>query len=224
MKKMLMMLLALALLMSAALADVLPKTIVAQQENVVSMADAVTAAQESMAVLPAECLTRAELVEMTDGTKQWIVTMFDVASFYANGWVITVDAEGKVVNTITTDIGYFAEIYTAWIAEKGPQSLWSLEDKQLYDRLYAISPTYGMPVEGDMETSKALEKAIKALKLTDVVDYDIGYGYMMGSGDGATNGVWEVFFVKNGETMYKVNLDAVTGEVYYIEPDEEGNG
>ena len=70
----------------------------------------------------------------------------------------------------------------------------------------------------------ALMKAIDVLQLTNAVDYQVGYGYLMGSGDGEINGVWEVYFVQDGETVYKVNLDAVTGEIYYIEPDEEGNG
>jgi len=42
--------------------------------------------------------------------------------------------------------------------------------------------------------------------------------------DGQTNGVWEVWFMQENEMIYKVNLDAVTGEIYLIEPDEEGNG
>ena len=35
--------------------------------------------------------------------------------------------------------------------------------------------------------------------------------------------MWEICLVKEDEVLYQVNLDAVTGEVYYMEPDE-GNG
>lgn len=229
MKKILMLLLAL-LLCGAALAEtaeepVLPVTIIEQSDTLLSMSDAVAAAKGSMTIVPAECLIRAELVRMSDASCQWVVTIFDISTFYANGWCITVDAtSGQVLVVHTTDIGYFNDVYDAWIAGKGPRALWSLEDKQLYDCLYTVMPSYGQPVEGDMTYGDALMKAIDALQLTNAVDYQVGYGYLMGSGDGEINGVWEVYFVQHGETVYKVNLDAVTGEIYYIEPDEEGNG
>lgn len=232
MKKILMMLLALAMLLSAALAEntedtiiVLPMEVVEQAEGMLTMSDAIAAAKASMAVVPAESLTRAELVRMSDESCQWIVTIFDISTFYADGWCIAVHAQdGSVTRKVTTNIGYFAQIYEEWTAVKGPNALWSLGDKQLYDRLYTVSPSYGQPVAGDMSYGDALAKAIDALQLKNAVEYQIGYGYLMGSGDGVTNGVWEVFFVQNGETVYKVNLDAVTGDIYYIEPDAEGNG
>lgn len=232
MKKFLMMLLTLAMLLSVALAEntkdaiiVLPTEVMEQTDGLLTMSDAIAKAKESMAIVPAESLTRAELVRLSDNSPQWIVTIFDISTFYADGWCMTVHAEtGAVTRTVTTNMGYFAQIYDEWTAVKGPQSLWSLSDKQLYDRLYTVSPSYGQPVAGDMSYGDALAKAIDALELKNVVDYQIGYGYLMGSGDGVTNGVWEVFFVQNGETVYKVNLDAVTGDIYYIEPDAEGNG
>ena len=65
---------------------------------------------------------------------------------------------------------------------------------------------------------------MQALGLNSPADFDIGYGYIMGMGDGGVNGMWEVYFVQSGELVYKVNLDAVNGEIYLIEPDVEGNG
>lgn len=229
MKKMLTLLLALALLLCTALAEnteetvILPVEIVEQTEDVVSLSAALDAAKQSLAVVPAESLIRAKLVRMSDDSRLWIVTIFDVATFYADAWCITVDAaSGAVVETVTTDIGYFTGIFETWLQAKGPMALWSLEDKQIWDALYSLNPSSGQPVEGDMSQGEALAKAIDALSLTNAVEYQIGYGYLMGSGE--NNGVWEVYFVQEGEVVYKVNLDAGTGEVYYIEPDEEGNG
>lgn len=229
MKKLMMLFLALALMLCTAMAEnteeapVLPVEIVEQTEDVLTLSAALDAAKQSMAVVPAESLIRAKLVRLSDDSRQWIVTIFDSATFYADAWCITVDAvSGEVTGTVTTDIGYFTEIFDVWYEAKGTMALWSLEDKQLWDALYSMNPTSGQPVEGDMSYGDALAKAIDALELTNAVEYQIGYGYLMGSGE--SNGVWQVYFVQNGETMYKVNLDAVTGEIYYIEPDPNGNG
>ena len=123
-----------------------------------------------------------------------------------------------------TDIGYFTEISRRWQAVKGVEALWSLEDKLLFDTLYTMQPNYGLPMEGDIPQGEALVKAMAAVGVTSANDYQIGYGYIMGMGDGQTNGVWEIWFMQGDEMIYKVNLDAVTGEIYLIEPDEEGNG
>ncbi len=159
---------------------------------------------------------------MTDGSCQWIVTLFDLANF-ADGWCIALDAtSGEVLATDATNIGYFDTVSARWQAAKGPEALWSLEDKLLFDTLYTMQPTYGLPMEGDMAQGEALVKAMAAVGVTSVSEYDVGYGYIMGAGD--ANGVWEVYFMSGDELIWKVNLDAVTGQIYLIEPDEEGNG
>lgn len=231
MKKLLLLLAALLLAITPAMADSLqpedanvPVEILPQGEGMLHMADAIGAAQASLPVLPADTLTRAELVRMVDESTCWIVTIFDLTSF-SDGWCVTVDAvSGAVVGTDVTNIGYFAEIADLWQTHYGPEALWTLEQKLLFDTLYTMQPTYGMPMDGDMPQGEALVKAMAAVGVTSASEYQIGYGYIMGSGDGQTNGVWEVYFVSGEELIYKVNLDAVTGEIYLIEPDEEGNG
>ena len=47
-------------------------------------------------------------------------------------------------------------------------------------------------------------------------------GYLM-DGEGY-NGVWEICFADSCKVVYRVNLDAVTGEILYIELDDNGNG
>ena len=227
MKKLLLLLTALLLAVMPAIAETMetpavPVQILPQGEGMLHMADAIAAAKATMAVLPADCLTRAELVRMSDGSTQWIVTIFDLANF-TDGWCIAVDAvNGQVLTTDVTDIGYFDTVSARWQAVKGVEALWSLEDKLLFDNLYTMQPTYGLPMDGDMAQGEALVKAMAAVGVTTASEYQIGYGYIMGAGD--TNGVWEVWFMQDGVMIYKVNLDAVTGEIYLIEPDEEGNG
>ncbi|MGN0794351.1 MAG: hypothetical protein ACI4MG_07775 [Aristaeellaceae bacterium] len=230
MKKLLMLLAALLLAVTPVLAEetaetaIVPVRILPQSEHMLYMADAIEKATASLAVLPADCLTRAELVQMSDESCQWIVTIFDLTNF-SDGWCIAVDAaSGTVLTTDTTDIGYFTEISRRWQAVKGVEALWSLEDKLLFDTLYTMQPNYGLPMEGDMPQGEALVKAMATVGVTSANDYQIGYGYIMGMGDGQTNGVWEIWFMQGDEMIYKVNLDAVTGEIYLIEPDEEGNG
>lgn len=228
MKKLLTLLAALLLALTPVLAEeaaqAVPVQILPQSEGVLYMADAIKKAKASLAVLPADCLIRAELVRMSDDSTQWIVTIFDLTNF-SDGWCVALDAKtGSAVSTDTTSIGYFDAISQRWAAVKGVEALWPLEDKLLFDTLYTMQPTYGLPMSGDMAQGEALVKAMNAVGVTAAGDYQIGYGYIMGAGDGQTNGVWEVWFMQGEEMIYKVNLDAVTGEIYLIEPDEEGNG
>lgn len=230
MKKLVALLLAL-LLWAPALAEeskrpALPVKIIGQEEAAVSMAEAVATAHQliDMTLLSGECaeFIHAELVELADGKQAWVVTTFDTSSLVF-AWTAMVDAvSGDVLYAEVSSDGYLPYVMEAWTETKGPQALWSLEDKQLYDVLYTMLPSYGLPVPGDMSAEKALLQALSVLGMTDPAGYEVGYGYLMG-GDGY-NGVWEIQLVKDGETAYQVNLDAVTGVVYYIYPDEEGNG
>jgi hypothetical protein len=81
-----------------------------------------------------------------------------------------------------------------------------------------MMPAYGLPQVGDMSKEAVLTKALFVLGLQSADEYQVGYGYLMG-GEGY-NGVWEITLVKNGQVAYRVNLDAITGDVYYMEPDE----
>lgn len=231
MKKLLMLLAALLLALTPVLAEeaeetaaVVPVEILPQSEDMLYMADAIEKAKATLAILPADCLIRAELVRMSDESCQWVVTIFDLTNF-SDGWCIAVNAAtGEVVSTDATSIGYFADVIARWESVKGVEALWSLEDKLLFDTLYTMQPTYGLPMDGDMSQGEALVKAMNAVGVTSANEYQIGYGYIMGAGDGQTNGVWEVWFMQGEEMIYKVNLDAVNGEIYLIEPDMEGNG
>lgn len=226
MKKFMLFLAAALLMLTVACAEApaaVPAQVVPYEEGMLQMTDAIDKVKEVQEVLPDNCETHAELVKMTDGSYQWIVSIFDMTSF-TDAWCVSVDAKsGEVLSKETTNMGFFTGAHDSWIAAKGPEELWSMEDKLLFDTLYSMVPTYGMPVEGDMAQGEALVKAMNALAITDVSDYEIGYGYIAGSAE-ETNGMWEVYFIKNGEFAHKVNLDAVTGEIYLIEPDEEGNG
>lgn len=220
-----MLLLAVTPVLAETPADVaVPVEILPQSEDALYMADALIKAEAALEALPEDCLTRAELVRMSDGSIQWIVTIFDLSSF-ADGWCIAMDAvTGEVLSTDVTNMGYFQGISQRWQSVKGIEQLWTLQDKLLFDTLYTMQPNYGLPMESDMSQTEALLLAMKALGINSPAEYEIGYGYIMGMGDGDVNGVWEVYFVQNDELIYKVNLDAETGEIYLIEPDEEGNG
>ncbi len=223
MKKMIALLLVL-LLCSPALAEesqrpALPVKIIGQETALVSMAEAMTEAQKLIHDFPVEKSTRAELVELADGKRAWVITTFDTSTLvYA--WVAMVDAEnGDVLYAEVSNDGYLPNVLEDWTDAKGPQVLWSLEDKQLYDALYSLQPSYGLPVEGDLSAEAALAEALAVLGLDSVGGYSVGYGYLMG-GEGY-NAMWEICLVVDGQVDYHVNLDAVTGEVYYVERNEQ---
>lgn len=226
MKKLMTMLMVM-LLCTAAFAEVpaqtaLPVKILEHEAAAVSLEDALTTAKKSIDKVPEQAMIRAELAEMSDGKTAWVVTIFDTATF-VDAWCIMLDAStGAIISMEAAEDGFFTQSYAAWMKEKGIHELWSMEDKQLYDALYAVLPSYGLPMSSDMSAEKALSRAAFVLGLTSVDGYEVGYGYLVG-GEGY-NGVWEICLIQNGQVAYRVNLDAVDGEVYYMEPDEAGNG
>lgn len=223
MKKLMMLILALLLCVSAfaEMPAVIPTHRTDPINGTIALSDALTTAMAAMPVQPEQYQTRAELVYMSDDSCHWIVTMFDLTTF-TDGWCVEMDAfTGDVVLSYTTYDGFFWDAYNAWTAHKGSHALWSLEDKQLYDALYAVMPAYGLPMPGDLSAEEALKMALSVLAMDDAGSYEVGYGYLTG-GEGY-NGVWEICLVRDAQVAYRVNLDAVTGEVYYMEPDE-GNG
>lgn len=226
MKKLMMLILAV-MLCAPAMAEtpsaVLPVKILEHEDVKITMNEAMTTAQQIVHPdIQTDKVVRATLVELSDGRSAWVVTIFDITRLtYA--WYATVDAStGDVLEMGVSDDGFFSNIFNAWTAQKGTYALWSLEDKQLYDALYALQPSYGLPVEGDMPAGQALTKALFLLGMTSSEGYSVGYGYIMGGED--YNGVWEICLVQNGQVVYRVNLDAQTGDLYYMEPDEAGNG
>jgi len=228
MKKLMMLMLAL-LLCVPAFAEapaVIPAHRTEPANGTIALADALNNAMQALPVRPEQYQTRAELVYMSDDSRRWIVTVFDLTTL-SDGWCVEMDAfTGDVAMSYTTDDGFFWDAYNAWTVEKGPHALWSLEDKQLYDALYAVMPAYGLPMPGDISAEDALKKALNVLGMDNAGGYEVGYGYLMG-GEGY-NGVWEICLVIDGQVDCRVNLDAVTGEVYYMETNlqdaDEANG
>lgn len=223
MKKFLSLLLTM-LLMIPALAEhvAIPVEIIEPAQDQIKLEVAITTAMAALPVQPEQCETRAELVRMSDGSVRWIITVFDVQTLMG-AWSVELDAStGAVTTNDTAYDGFFLDAYDRWAAQKGVHALWSLADKQLYDALYALQPMYGLPLATDISAEAALEKALVAFALPNAEGFEVGYGYMTG-GEGY-NGMWEICLLKDGLVTYRVNLDAVTGEIYYMEPNTSGNG
>lgn len=220
MKKLLCMLVALLMFVPALAEEVaLPVRLLEHEEAAVPLTDALTTARAGVENMPQQSVIRAELAELSDGKKAWVVTIFDSASFNG-GWCIMVDAAtGAVLSQEAAQDGFFAQAYNTWTAQKGIQALWSMEDKALFDALYAMLPRYGLPIAA-MPDGNALTRALEAVGLKSAEGYEVGYGYLMDD-DGVT-GMWEITLVQNGEVAYQVNLDG--SEIYYIYPDVNGNG
>ena len=233
MKKLMMLILALVLCVPAMAEEYppVPVEIVeqrAQNHIQVGLSDAITKAQAEIPVLPESCQTRAEVVRMSDDSYRWVVTVFDLANL-SDGWCVELDAAtGEVIAYYTTDDGFFTKPLERWAAHKGGSTdkrLWRMEQKALIDALYALQPMYGLPQPGDISEDEAIERASAALAPYYPEDRVIAYlicpGYLMG-GEGM-NGIWEIYF-KGSDMIYQVNLDAVTGEIYYNSAEDNGNG
>ena len=233
MKRLMMLLLALMLCLPAMAEENLavPVEIVeerAQNHIQVGLSEAIAKAQAEIPMLPEQYQTRVEVVRMSDDSYRWVVTVFDLATL-TDGWCVEIDAStGAVVDSYTTQEGFFKEVLEKWAAWKGGstnKALWRLEEKALIDALYALQPMYGLPQPGDISQEEAVERANAALVPYYPEDRVTGFlicpGYLMG-GEGV-NGIWEIYF-KEKDLLYQVNLDAVTGEIYYISAEDSGNG
>lgn len=141
----------------------------------------------------------------------------------SNAWSRVIDAETQeVLQEDTTDTGFFATAQARWESAKGIYALWSIQDKMLFDRLYAHGALLRRTRRGRFDAGGSLAAALNVTGLT-AADYDaVGYGYIMGSSE--QNGTWQVFFVKGNEVVSTVNLDARDATILLVEPDEEGNG
>ncbi len=169
-------------------------------------------------------LQRWEKVLLSDGREGWVLTVFDLDSMGSADTRIMIHDTKEFLPADSTETGYFDEIQARWEqALSQPFALWTLREKALFHQLYVAEPRYGQPILGELSQGDALTLALAALKIDDVDAYQVGYGYLTGE-EGVSNGVWEIYLVRDGETVHKVNLDAASGAVLYIEPDEEGNG
>lgn len=230
MKKLMMLMLALLLCLPAMAEEhpAIPVEIVNPVQGQMTQAEAMTKGQELLRMKPEQQQTRVNLVRMSDDTYRWVVTVFDLATL-TDGWCVELDAStGEKIAYYTTDDGFFTKPLERWAAHKGgnaDQRLWTMETKALIDALYALQPMYGLPQPGDISKDEAIERANAALAPyfpeDRVTTYLICPGYLMG-GEGV-NGIWEIYF-KGDDVIYQVNLDAVTGEIYYISAEDNGNG
>lgn len=226
MKHICLILTALLLMMNISLAEEVtavsvPTEMIPREDGMLEMMDALIRAKEVIGDLPEHCMSRAALVRMSDGSVRWIVSIFEMTNM-TDAWCVSMDAvTGGDAVVDFTDAGFFLATEECWVQAKGLRCLWSLEDKLLFDMLYHLTPTCGLPVEGDLSREDALQRAAEVLGLSDVTPYQIGYGYLMGSDN---SGMWEVCFVQDGACVYQVNMDAATGDILMISPDEQGNG
>ena len=230
MKKWMMLLLALMLCVPVLAEEHLavPVEIVKPVQGQMTQAEAMDKGQQLLRTNPEQQQTRVTLVRMSDDSFRWVVTVFDLATL-TDGWCVEIDAStGAVVDSYTTQEGFFKEVLEKWAAWKGGSTdkrLWTIVVTAIFDALYALQPMYGLPQPGDISKDEAVERANAALAPYYPQDRTTGYlicpGYLMG-GEGV-NGIWEIYF-KEKDLLYQVNLDAVTGEIYYISADDNGNG
>lgn len=230
MKKWMMLLLALVLCVPVLAEEQLavPVEIVKPAQGQMTQAEAMAKGQQLLRTNPEQQQTRVTLVRMSDDTFRWVVTVFDLATL-TDGWCVELDAStGEVIAYHTTNDGFFLKPLEYWAGHKGGSTdkrLWTMETKAIFDALYALQPMYGLPQPGDISRDEAVERANAALAPYYPEDRVTGYlicpGYLMG--DEGVNGIWEIYF-KEKDLLYQVNLDAVTGEIYYISADDNGNG
>ena len=218
MKKLMTLAVCLLLMASAALAEgPLPEELLLPGQDRVTLAEAVGIAFGLMEPQPGTTISRASLVRLTDNTHAWIVTVQERGGEDRQAWTFTLSADdGELLWQEASAQGDFPRTRRAWTAAWGEEGRWTVEQRMLFDRLYAAAGENALSPEGQVSQEEACDIALAALGLTDDSAYQLVCSL---SGDR-----WQIILVQEGVAMWQVTVDASDGQVTLIAPGGTGNG
>lgn len=218
MKKLMTLAVCLLLMASAALAEgPLPEELLLPGQDRVTLAEAVGIAFGLMEPQPGTTISRASLVRLTDNTHAWIVTVQERDGEERQAWTFTLSADdGELLWQEASAQGDFPRTRQAWTAAWGEEGRWTVEQRMLFDRLYALAGENSLTTDGQVSQEEACDIALAALGLTDDSAYQLACSL---SGDR-----WQIILVQEGVAMWQVTVDASDGQVTLIAPGGAGNG
>ena len=218
MKKLMTLAVCLLLMASAALAEgPLPEELLLPGQDRVTLAEAVGIAFGLMEPQPGTTISRASLVRLTDNTHAWIVTVQEREGEDRQAWTFTLSADdGELLWQEASAQGDFPRTRQAWTAAWGEEGRWTVEQRMLFDRLYALAGENSLTTDGQVSQEEACGIALAALGLTDDSAYQLACSL---SGDR-----WQIILVQEGVAMWQVTVDASDGQVTLIAPGGTGNG
>ena len=161
----------------------------------------------------------------------WVVSFFpeDIPMLAA-----AVDIASPSGEVIGATFGFTVTMLSKWEAEKGNYAFWSLEDKVLFDTLYANpaqNEFHVLPTDADISLEAALQIAQGAIAAAYNASpgSDVLPAYnLIQQQDGSRQ--WQIDFFKKGhadgtpDLLYWVYVDAATGEVLVIDENAGGLG
>ena len=182
-----------------------------------TLAEAVGIAFGLMEPQPGTTISRASLVRLTDNTHAWIFTVQERGGEDRQAWTFTLSADdGELLWQEASAQGDFPRTRQAWTAAWGEEGRWTVEQRMLFDRLYALAGENSLTTDGQVSQEEACGIALAALGLTDDSAYQLACSL---SGDR-----WQIILVQEGVAMWQVTVDASDGQVTLIAPGGTGNG
>lgn len=206
MKKMLILLLGLMMLFSAALAEEpLPEELLIPGQERVTLAEAVGMAYGLIDALPAEHMSRANLVRLTDNTHAWVVSVYGQRETQPVQWTFTFSADDGEVLWQETAAETFQQTLRRWEKAKGEQKHWTHEQFRLYERLYVGQGNHALTQNIAIGQEEACDIALAALGLTDDRAYQMACSL--------TGDIWQVILVQDGLAVWQMSIDTAAGQV-----------
>ena len=161
----------------------------------------------------------------------WVVSFFpeDIPMLAA-----AVDIASPSGEVADATFGFTVTMLNKWGAEKGDYAFWSLEDKYLFDTLYANPAQHEfhvLPTDADISLEAAGQIARDALAAAYNASpgSDVLPAYnLIQQQDGSRQ--WQIDFLKKGhadgapDLLYWVYVDAATGDVLVIDENAGGLG
>lgn len=164
----------------------------------------------------------------------WVISFFPEDLPVLAAAVTVASPSGEIIDAT---FGYTITMQRKWEEKKGSTYFWSLEDKYMFDVLYA-SPAQDwvrvLPGEGDISLERAKQIACEAVAAKYAVSLESASSDFMlenelVSIDGQQR-QWQISFRKKNSSgedydlFYWVYMDAVTGEVVTVDENVGGLG
>ncbi len=168
-------------------------------------------------VLAVQYLCHANPVQLTNGRRVWVASMFGQMGKTPVEAVITLDADtGGVIRYEENNTGWFRQTQEMWEVQLGRYGTWPLDRQVLYDALYCLEIAHATLPEGYLPENEAYEIALEASGLSEsrgTLRCERSLALDIYTRDPAEQYVWMITLCLGDVALAQVNISAATGNV-----------
>lgn len=167
----------------------------------------------------------------------WIISFFPEDVPILASAVTVASPSGAIIDSTT---GFTVTMQNKWEEEKGPYPFWSVEDKAMFDALYANPAQrerHVLPCAEDLSLDRAVQIACEAVAETYALslagisaDFLLDCNLIESGNEDGVSRQWQIDFRKKRvaadayDLFYWVYIDAATGDVVAVEENTGGFG